>query len=66
MFTAGYELTTAITNLLIFIVGFYGIFKIKNDKLWKMFFILMSIDSLLGFIVHGFVMTLTTNIILWI
>lgn len=65
-FTSGYELSTALTNLMIFIVSFYGIFKIKNDKLWKMFFILMSIDSLLGFIVHGFVMTLTTNIILWI
>ena len=65
-FTTGYELSTALTNLLIFIVSFYGIFQIKKDKLWKMFFILMSIDSFLGFIVHGFVMTITTNVILWI
>ncbi len=51
-FTKGYELTTSLTNIVIFIVSLYSVLMIKNKK-WKLFFILMSINSLLGTIVHG-------------
>ena len=66
MLTSGYEFTTAITNGLIFIVSLFCMFNIKNNKLWKLFFILMCIDSFLGVIVHGFVMRIELNIILWV
>lgn len=64
--TSGYELTTSLTNAIIFLVSVYGFLTIKKDKLWRLFFFLMSIDSLLGVIVHGLVMSLQLNIILWI
>ena len=64
--TSGYELSTSITNILIFLVSLYGFITIKKDKLWKLFFLLMSIDSLMGVIVHGLVMTIELNTILWI
>ncbi len=63
--TSGYELTTAITNIFIFVVSLFGFFKIKNEKLWKFFFLLMSIDSFMGVIVHGISMSKHTNDILW-
>ncbi len=66
IFTSGYELTTAITNALIFIVSLFCVIKIKNNKLWKLFFILMCIDSFLGVIVHGIVMSNKVNDILWV
>ena len=65
MFTTGIELTTALTNVVIFIVSIFGYIKIKN-KLWKMFYLLMSIDSFLGIIAHGIVMSQTVNNILWV
>ena len=65
-FTSGYELGTALTNVLIFIVSFYGFIKIKKDKLWKFFFALMSIDSFIGAIVHGISMTINLNVLLWL
>ena len=66
-FTTSYELTTAITNVFIFIVSFYGFIKIKKkEKLWKIFFLLMSLDSFLGCIVHGISMTIEMNVLLWI
>ncbi len=64
--TTGYELTTAISNLCIFIVSVYGLINIKKDKLWKLFFLLMTIDSFFGVIVHGVVMSTKVNNILWI
>lgn len=64
--TEGYELTTAITNIFIFIVGLYGFINIKKDKLWKDFFFFVTIDSFLGVIVHGIKMSTMTNNILWI
>ena len=65
MFTSGFELTTAITNILIFIVSFYA-YKNTNDRLWKLFFGLVSIDAFIGTIVHGIVMSELVNNILWI
>ena len=65
IFTSGYELSTSITNIFIFVIGLYGSIKIKHDKLWKLFFILMSIDSFLGVVVHGLVMSDNVNNILW-
>lgn len=65
MITSGIELTTALTNIFIFIVSIYSYFKTK-DKLWNIFFFLMSIDSFLGTIAHGIVMSQTLNNIIWI
>ena len=65
MITTGIELTTAITNIAIFFVSIYSFFKTK-DKLWKIFFFLMSVDSFLGTIAHGIVMSQTINNILWV
>ncbi len=64
-FTSSYELTTALTNILIFIVSFYSYINIK-DKKWKLFFLLLTIDSFLGVIVHGIVMSTTLHNILWV
>lgn len=64
--TSGYELTTSITNIFIFVVSIICFFKIKKNNLWKFFFLLMSIDSFLGVIVHGIVMSQKTNDILWV
>ncbi len=64
-FTSGYELTTALTNILIFIVSIYSCLKTK-DKKWKLFFLLLTIDSFLGVIVHGIVMSITLHNILWV
>ena len=66
MFTSGYELTTALTNVLIFIVSLFGFFKIKEHKLWKFFFLCMSIDSFIGSIVHGIVLSSNIINILWV
>ena len=62
--TTGYELTTAITNIIIFLVSIYCLLKAKKD--WKLFYILMAIDSFLGAIVHGIKMSITINNILWV
>lgn len=64
--TSGYELTTSITNIFIFIMSIYGFLKIKKDKKWKLFFLFMAIDSFLRVIVHGFVMSIQLNVVLWI
>jgi hypothetical protein len=64
-FTNGYELTTALTNILIFIVSIYSYLNTK-DKKWKLFFLLLTIDSFLGVIVHGIVMSITLHNILWV
>ena len=62
--TKSYELTTALTNLFIFIVSVYCFFNIKN-KNWKVFFFLMIIDSFLGTIVHGIVINDSIKTIIW-
>ena len=63
--TSGFELTTSLTNILIFIASIYGVITVKKDKLWRLFFIMMSIDSFLGVIVHGIQMSTTVNNIFW-
>ncbi|MBR4178841.1 MAG: hypothetical protein IKR57_05810 [Bacilli bacterium] len=63
--THGYDLTTAITNLFIFVTSVYGFIKIK-DKKWKLFYLFMSIDSLLGALVHGIYLSMETSLILWL
>ena len=63
--TSGYELSTAITNLLIFITSLILIFKIKN-KSFKWFYSFILIDSLMGVIVHGIKMSSLLNTILWV
>ncbi len=64
--TSGYELMTAITNLVIFITSVFILFKIKNNKTWNKFYLLISIDAFLGIIVHGIEMSTTLNNILWV
>ena len=63
--TSGYELTTAITNIFIFIVSLFCLFKIKS-KPWKYFYLFMCIDSFMGVIAHGIKMSQKTNDIIWI
>ena len=63
--TNGYELTTSLTNLVIFIVSIYILFNIKNKE-WRIFYLLMSIDSLLGTIVHGIIMNSFIKNIIWV
>ena len=65
MITTGYELSTAITNLLILIVSLILIYKIK-DKSFRWFYYFIAIDSFLGVIVHGIKMSSTLNTILWV
>ena len=65
MFTTGYELTTAITNVIICIVSIICLLK-TNNKRWKPFYIFMAIDSFIGSIVHGVVMSTTVNTVLWV
>ncbi len=65
IFTRGFELTTSITNIFIFIFSLYGYLKIKNKR-WNFFFLCMTIDSLLGSIVHGIVMSQAINNLLWV
>ena len=64
--TTGYELTTALTNIIIFATSFFSYIKTKKTKYWKLFFLFMSIDSFLGVIVHGIKMSTSLNNILWI
>jgi len=63
--TTGYELSTAITNLLLFITSIYIFFNIKN-KSYRWFYLFICMDSFLGIIVHGVRMNTTINTILWI
>ena len=65
MITSGYELTTAITNVFIFLVSLFCYIKV-NNKPWKNFFLFMCIDSFLGVIAHGIVMNKIVNDFLWI
>ncbi len=62
---SGYELITAITNLAIFIASIIILIKLKYDKIWNIFYILISIDSFLGIIVHGINMNKNINDFLW-
>ena len=64
IFTKSFELTTALTNFLIFIVSVFCVIKIK-EKNWKTFYILITIDSFLGTIVHGIVISDTIKTIIW-
>jgi hypothetical protein len=64
--TSGYELSTAITNLFIFITSIFIFIKIKNNKRWNLFYLFLILDSFMGIIVHGISMNNTINNILWI
>lgn len=64
--TTGIELTTAISNIFILVVSILGLIKIKKDGLWRLFFILMTMASAMGVIVHGIAMSIEMNTILWI
>lgn len=63
--TTGYELSTAITNLMIFITSIILIRKIKI-KSFKWFYYFIAIDSFMGVIVHGIKMSSIVNTILWV
>lgn len=63
--TSGFELTTSITNIFIFVVSLISFIKIKKNSMWKFFFFCMCICSFLGVIVHGIEMSQNTNNILW-
>lgn len=69
MFTIGEEFTTAITNIFIMLISLYSFIKLRKENIstyWKRFFFLLTIDGLLGFIIHG--INLNQNIIdiLWL
>ena len=63
--TTGYEITTAITNVFVCLVSLYALLHIKKDKKWKIFFLLMTINSFLGIVAHGIEMSKQTNDMLW-
>ena len=66
MFTNGYELTTAITNLIICAMSLYCLFKSKNKlKVWTVFYIVISIASFLGFIYHGIILNEEIKEYIW-
>ena len=64
--TKGFELTTAITNLIIFIVSICCYKNIKKKNIWNKFYLFLIFDSFLGIIVHGIKMSTMINIILLI
>ena len=64
--TSGFELTTAITNVLILVVAFILFLIVKKSSMWKFFFLLVSIDAFFGIIVHSIVMTPRINEIFWV
>lgn len=67
IFTSGYELGTAITNILIFLTSIYAYYKCNcKNKLWKLFFLSMICASLFGTIIHGIVMSENIKLVLWI
>lgn len=65
IFTSGFELTTAITNVFILIFSIFGYIKIKN-RIWKLFFLCMILDSSFGSIVHGIIMSDSIKNLLWV
>lgn len=72
LFTTGYEITTAATNLfnavITAILTWKMIHFVKPDLrkvLWGITFLLFFLVCVFGAAVHGFVMTLEENIILW-
>lgn len=68
MFTKGYEFTTGFTNFIIFIISF-SFFLIlltkKNNTLWKYFYLFISLDGLLGMIIHMLNISSSLIDILW-
>lgn len=64
LFTPIPEITTSITNLLIFVVAFISSTKLKQ-KDWKYFFLLLSLAALLGSIIHGINFSKQTIYYLW-
>lgn len=67
MFTSSFELVTGITNVIICIVSIILFSRKKlKDKLWNLFYICLIIDSFLGSIIHGILMSDGTKNLLWI
>ena len=64
--TTGIELSTAISNIALLIVSIIGLIKLRDKGLWRLFYLLMTIASAMGVIVHGIVMSIEMNTILWI
>ena len=64
--TSGYELSTAITNLFLFITSIFIFINIKNNKRWNFFYLFLILDSFMGIIVHGINMSNNINNILWV
>ena len=62
--TNGYELTKSLTNIVILIISLGSYFNTYNKK-WKLFFLLLIIDSLLGAIVHGIVISNIVKTVIW-
>ena len=72
MFTAGTELTTAVTDLIngVIAVGPTLWFLRKNprtrrDRLWAAAFGMLALMSAAGFLIHGFIMSASLNDLLW-
>jgi len=72
MFSNGCELSTALTNVLISISAFFSFLKIRKcknivvNKLWRIFYILLFADGILGFLIHGILFNEIIVNILWI
>ena len=72
MLTTGYEFTTAATDLINAIVAFIPIcwlikhsLAVRRHKLWAISYALFSLNSFIGFIVHGFHLPENINLIIW-
>lgn len=67
------EQTTAITDLILAILSFWAIIKIRQagssaplkGRIWSWVFILLTVAAFFGFIAHGFQMSEKTNYLFW-
>lgn len=60
-----FEIYTAITNLIIFIVASVIFFKIKNNRYFKLFYLLIAIAGFMGVIIHGVAFSPSIIKLLW-
>lgn len=74
MFTNGYELTTALTNLLISFASILSFFSLKKKRFINIemkslslsFFYFLFISGILGFIMHGITINQISKDIVWL